>query len=426
MLKSVILICHNLKYIPMFNVLIYPAGTEIGLEIARALKYQKDFQLFGANSVKDYSMFMYDKLHIVDNIVDNPDKALEQLQALVEKLDIDFLFPAHDEAIYQLSKSGKIKQAILPEKGTCGVCRSKTKTYHLFSDILNVPKFSSEYPVFCKPDKGQGSRGSFRADSEAELNTRIKEGDIIMEYLPGKEFTIDCFTDKNGALRFCMARERKVVSNGISVFSEFTDDSRFFEAAGKINENLKLQGQWFFQMKENGSGELYLLEIAPRSGGTSGLVRAAGVNLPLLTLYDRIGIDVTIPKPNSVNSVYRSLTSKYHFWDEFDRVYIDLEDTLVPVKPKLMALMYQFISQGKNIYIVTRFVGDVEWLLKTHGISRDLFRKIFQRFENKYDVIDPDFAIFIDDSFLERNEVASKLHIQVFDVQQAIDVLLND
>jgi hypothetical protein len=39
-------------------------------------------------------------------------------------------------------------------------------------------------------------------------------------------------------------------------------------------------------VKRNQRGELVVLEVAPRVGGTSALSRVHGVNLPLLSLYE--------------------------------------------------------------------------------------------------------------------------------------------
>ena len=43
----------------MKNILVFPCGSEIGLEIHNALKYSKDFKLFGGSSVDDYGKFVY-------------------------------------------------------------------------------------------------------------------------------------------------------------------------------------------------------------------------------------------------------------------------------------------------------------------------------------------------------------------------------
>lgn len=116
---------------------------------------------------------------------------------------------------------------------------------------------------------------------------------LILDYLPGKEYTIDCFTDRHGVLRFVGPhRERARILNGISVNSFPVKDPVFSNMAEVINKNLKLRGVWFFQVKEAKDGELGLMEIAPRVGGTMGLTRNMGVNLPLLTILDAMDTEI--------------------------------------------------------------------------------------------------------------------------------------
>ena len=44
----------------MKKVLVFPCGSEIGLEIYRSLKYNKDFELIGGASVNDHGEFIYE------------------------------------------------------------------------------------------------------------------------------------------------------------------------------------------------------------------------------------------------------------------------------------------------------------------------------------------------------------------------------
>ena len=44
------------------NILVVPAGSEIGHEIFEALRYSKHWNLIGANTVRDHSEILYDRL----------------------------------------------------------------------------------------------------------------------------------------------------------------------------------------------------------------------------------------------------------------------------------------------------------------------------------------------------------------------------
>lgn len=395
------------------NILVYPAGTEIGLEIARALRYQKNITVYGANSEDDHSRFYYQKIFPVPGIYDDPEKAIERLKKIIKTFRIDFLFPAHDQVVYELAKTD-IPQAIVPPRYTAEICRSKKLTYEIFNKILPVPEVLtsvSQFPVFCKPECGQGSRGTFVVRNKEELKRRSTE--LILEYLPGKEYTVDCFTDRHGKLRYCKGRERARITNGISTRTIIKDG--FWDIGVKINSVLELRGQWFFQVKENASGEYVLMEIAARAAGASCLSRARGVNLPLLTLYDRMGNDIVITE-NNIEITDRALENKYVFDYNFKNVYVDLDDTLIPINPEMIGLLYKFKKQGKEIFLLTSHVGSVHKALNENYISPLLFTEIY-RTNKKFEYINNP-AIFIDDSFFER----SKVDCPAFDVQQAIEI----
>ena len=74
------------------------------------------------------------------------------------------------------------------------------------------------FPLFAKDDEGQGGRNTHKISSRKELD-KLKEDKItyvLCEYLPGRELTIDCFTDRYGKLRFAQPRYRERLMNGIT------------------------------------------------------------------------------------------------------------------------------------------------------------------------------------------------------------------
>ena len=58
-----------MKFDKNLNVLIFPGGTEIGLEIYRSLRYVKNINIFSASSnVKNHGPFIYNNHRIIPNI----------------------------------------------------------------------------------------------------------------------------------------------------------------------------------------------------------------------------------------------------------------------------------------------------------------------------------------------------------------------
>jgi len=410
------------------NILVFPCGSEIGLEIHNALKFSTHVELFGANSIDDHGKFVYE--NYVGNLpFVNEKRFLKELNRIIDNKKIDFIYPAHDDVVLFLAKNKeKIPCGVIgSKKVTAEICRSKLKTYQKFSQILKCPKIYKNireiknYPVFLKPNIGQGSKGTYIAKDAEEVKFYLKKDKslIILEYLPGLEYTVDCFTDRRRELRFFGARLRNRIKNGISVNTfPITDDKRFQKMARLINRNLVLRGAWFFQVKEDKKGDLYLLEIAPRIAGSMGLYRNLGINFELLSIYDACNIDIIIEPNDFIIELDRALSNKFKIGIEYDSVYIDLDDCLL-IKNKintiLISFLYQCINNNKSIYLITRHKGDIDITLKKFRIKQ-LFDKIFNLgpSEPKSSIIKEKNAIFIDDSFKERLEVRKQKKIPVF------------
>ena len=157
--------------------------------------------------------------------VQGSDREREKVLEVVGN-DIDFIFPAHDSAVLKFARHADELHAVVvtsPE-ATCEICRSKLRTYEVLDGVVPTPvvyngadSSALEFPLFCKPDVGQGSRGAHKIASRKDYDYYVAgvEGLVLSEFLPGPEYTIDCFTDRNGNLRFCEGRRRARISNGI-------------------------------------------------------------------------------------------------------------------------------------------------------------------------------------------------------------------
>lgn len=420
-------------------VLVFPCGTEIGLEIHRALCQSTHVTLIGASSiVSNHGAHVFD--HYIDDIpfVDDP-AFISHLNALVQQHAVDFIFPAHDDVVMALSRraSELACTVIGSPAATCSLCRSKSATYARLSELLPVPKLYSPdarelpFPLFVKPDAGQGSQGAQRVNSLQVLAAAREEDPtlIVMEYLPGTEYTVDCFTDRHGALRFVGPRERIRVVNGISVHTRTVPlDDEITHFADTINKTLSLRGAWFFQLKRNTQGALTLLEIAPRVSGGMGLYRNLGVNLSLLSVYDRVGLDLEIRQPKRELEMDRAFKASFRSDLKYTHVYIDLDDTLIrddKVNVMAVAFLHQCRNEGKQLHLLTRHKADVEATLARHGLSQlfDFVSPLCEG-EDKASRVRYKDSIFIDDSYRERCEVQDTADIPVF-APDALESLMN-
>src|SRR5690606_25776259 len=119
---------------------------------------------------------------------------------------IDIIFPTHDSVVELLSNIDTGSYVINAFPNTAQICRSKIRTYNLFIDEPWCPSFTTEvskvsiFPVISKPDIGHGGQGIQLVKSKNELmsmqhNSSGIESHVFVEYLPGDEATVDCFTD---------------------------------------------------------------------------------------------------------------------------------------------------------------------------------------------------------------------------------------
>ncbi len=422
------------------RVLVFPCGSEIGLEIYRSLKFSKDFELYGGSSVSDHGEFVYN--NYISNIpfVDD-DQFINKINKIVEEYKIDLIIPAHDSVVLKLSQNiDKIKAIIVTSSPfACDICRSKAKTYNLFEGILELPKIyekdkvvKENFPLFLKPDVGQGAKGTKKIENFDDLQQYDgSKNMLLLEYLPGDEYTIDCFTDYKGNLLYCSGRKRNRISNGISVSTIEIKDDNFLALAKKINDKLQMNGAWFFQLKRRENGQLVLMEIATRVAGTMEYQRSFGVNLPLLSLYNALEIPVSIIKNNYTTQMDRALENVFKISYQYSTVYIDLDDTLLfenKVNYNVMAFLYKCLGESKRIVLLTRHCINPEDTLKKYNIDANIFEKIIHIDKNDKETKKSKFilekaAIFIDDSYSERLDVYEKCNIPVFDVNM-IDVLM--
>lgn len=415
------------------SVAIFPSGTEIGLEINRSLKYSTHFEVYGFTSLKDHSEYVY--ANYVEGLPFYSEETfINELNNYIEKFNIDFIFPAHDDVQLCLTENAdKINAVIITTKiDTVKICRSKIKTYKYFNNECFVPKIFNDkqsvnsFPVFIKPDIGQGARGAKVIKNMSELEYAINENSkiVICEYLPGEEYTIDCFTDFNGDLRACKLRNRKRIKTGISVNSEIlSTDKEVKRIADVINKKLTFNGAWFFQLKRDINNEYKLLEIAPRVSGTMGLSRNTGINYSLLTIFNTMKLPVSIIENKYNIEVDRAFISRYKTDLSYDTVYLDLDDTLIlnnKVNIFLMMFIYQLVNESKKIILISKHNADINATLKKFKISSELFSEVIhiKKEDEKSRYVTNKESIFIDDSFLERYKISQEVGIPVFDCSE--------
>lgn len=423
------------------NILVFPCGSEVGLEINKSLKDISFITLFGGSSIDDHGMWEYE--NYIGNIPYIADPVfVDKLNTICNVYKIDYIFPALDSVVLKLSEVREYLNAevLTSSAEAVEVCRSKEKTYKKLVNEYFLPKVYEnidaidQYPILMKPTVGQGAQGVKLIFDKEELSFELehrKEKQVLCEYLPGTEYTVDCFTDRNGVLKYCAHRSRRRIKNGISVNSVLEKyDENITDIARIINQKMLFKGAWFFQLKLSHENEYKLMEVATRIAGTMCVERARGVNLPLLTVFDAMGYDLDITPQFDNVETDRALENCYKLSFNFDELYIDYDDTIIvhdKINLQAMSLIYKCINKDIPVYLITKHSSDIYEALKTKRISELVFDKIIhiKASEHKADFIKPSpNALFIDDSFAERKRIQDMHKIKVLGVD-SIEVLLN-
>ena len=411
------------------RVLIAPATTGIGLEIKRSLHHAKNVVLIGCGFeseteiARQFSEFIYFEAH------SNPRDLSDRLKNLTVEHNIDLLFIAHDQWLRDLTKI-KLPQELLskivnlPTQQSAALL-SKSITYKtlqissLVPKILLDPKLIQDFPVFVKPDFGQGSRGTKKLINKSELQQFIKSEEfltkdqyIFAEYLPGPEFTVDCFSDNTSEVIFCQSRIRVKITNGIASKTMRVPLPEVQEWAYLISKQYSLIGAWFFQLKHSLDGSLKLLEIGLRVAGASGINRILGVNLSLMQLYQFLGNSISVLEQN-FPTVFEQAENRASILHKVENAYFDYDDTIKGQNGTNQAIKNSIISlhkSGVQVSILTRNIHDLSSWLETADLSQRIHQVVsLKTYEKKSDYIMKNKSfLFVDDSHRERCEVYAK------------------
>ncbi|CAH8767393.1 HAD family hydrolase [Paenibacillus dendritiformis] len=223
--------------------------------------------------------------------------------------------------------------------------------------------------------------------------------------------TIDCFSNE----------EKHVIFKG--AFRNDNGKIRPIPISDNMEKILKTMidkygyiGYWNIQLSCNND----LLSINSKWSKGISLWVGLGVNLPLLSLYQKSGNPIYINDQKFTIEGVSFLEYKINVELSYKQIYIDLDDTLVisnKVNLQAITYIYQCINNGIKVHLISKHRGDIYKYLEKFKLI-NLFSSIIwlKDDEEKYRYIDPQDSIFIDDAFKERLEVQKKLGIPTFEV----------
>jgi carbamoyl-phosphate synthase large subunit len=276
------------------------------------------FFVVGIDMLKDAIGFNFvDKSYVVPK--GDSKNYIPRLMEIAEKNNIDVIIPCSDEELLSISKE---KDKIM-RKGLKAICSDFDIVYksndkglmmeYLKDKDIEVPKFflpksieeikeaaeELNYPdnsFVVKPRLARGGRG-FRVVKEkidflCDRNENIKlehlidflgeyktfPSIILMEYLPGEEYSVDALAYKGEPLHI-VPRKRIKAFGGPSVVGEIIENDEVRDMVEKIIRAFGFHLNVNIQLKYSKEGVPLVSEINPRVSGTIVANDAAGINL---------------------------------------------------------------------------------------------------------------------------------------------------
>ncbi len=191
-----------------------------------------------------------------------------------------------------------------------------TTKYALCSDFKSlresVESIGQGDEVVVKPPMSNGSRGvrivtknrnrknDFYNEKPNSLYITLEElhetlGDefpelMVMEYLPGDEYTVDVFRNRQKFV--AIPRKREVIRSGITFGASLSKDERLIEYSRLLANACDLTLCFGFQFKLNKEGIPMLLESNPRVQGTMVMSTFSGANIIYASVKDLLGEEI--------------------------------------------------------------------------------------------------------------------------------------
>lgn len=329
-----------------------PGGTGT-IKSLRLIKERK-IKIVGVDMDKDAAaLVLVDKHYLVPAAEDK--RFLPELLKISKKERVEVILPLSGSDVYLLSCAKKefAKHGIkilISEPEVLKIANNKylllkhcqkngipTPIFYLAKNYREFKKavLSLGYPqkkVCFKPTISKGTRGfrilsqkfdrldSLVSSKSTEFLMTLEEAEsifqktkkfpelLVMEYLPGDEYSVDALAD-NGKAIVIVPRLREKIKMGISVVGTTVKEREVIKYSKEIIETLKLHGNVGFQFRKDKAGIPKILESNPRLQGTTVLCTASRANLVYLGVKLALGEKIVKPK-------IKWGTKMLRFWQE--------------------------------------------------------------------------------------------------------------
>lgn len=213
---------------------------------------------------------------------------IDTVTKIIEENHIDVIIPitSRDVDFYSANNfCPNVKKMILDSDINDRLSNKKTCYDFLNTCGIKTPKVFDhpvEFPIFAKPTKGSGSKGTSKIIDNTDYiywQSKYPES-MFIEFLDGEECTVDCLFDNNGKCIGFHNRVRKKTISGGAVITVSKYEKKLESIIKILEDRAFLRGPINFQyIKTN--DELYLIDFNTRfaSGGLP-LTVQCGFNIP--------------------------------------------------------------------------------------------------------------------------------------------------
>ncbi len=323
------------------TILMTAAGSPSGPAVASCFTNlgERSVRIIGTDMKSDPTIEQYvDKCYYAPAAIDPG--YVDCLLDICKREHVDVLLPGISDELLPLcirkSDFEKIGTRVsVSNAHSIEVCTNKRKFYDFLSDngiatpkyrkVSSIDEFDSAVRYLGYPDKkvclkavvSSGSRGvriidasRSRADilfgekpnslftTYEDLRSILSEVEsfpemMAMEYIPGREYSVDLVAD-NGKVLYICGRYSDVVNASIPMEGSLYKDEEAYALCNKIVELLKIDGNADFDFKYDENGHAVLMEINPRQAATMAVFRAGGLNLMYLRTKQLLGEELPV------------------------------------------------------------------------------------------------------------------------------------
>ena len=312
---------------PRETVIVSAAGSTNGVNVIRALRSQKEYELRIIGIDADpyaAGLYLADAREVVPKASESTFK--DRVLEICKEYSASMLIPTHSVELHFYSANRIAFEEIgvrlmVPSTDVLEICDDKVKMASFFRQLgIKCPKHYEPsnttdipetcFPLFIKSRFGSGSSYARKISSPEELAFYLRRtpDPIVQEYIDGDEYTVNVVSDYQGGVVGALPIKRLRVRSGLAVLAETELNSRLIQEAVTVVEGLHIVGPSNVQVIVRDSEHIFI-EVNPRfASGTLPLAVAAGLNIPLIMVKLMLGHRIDQP-------LLRNGTRMVRHWD---------------------------------------------------------------------------------------------------------------